>query len=462
MHLLGRTTFQTLTFQRSSDSGTFNAAAGIPAGPMDYEVLLNELYRLERFGIKLGLDTITDLLGHMGNPHRRFKTVHVTGTNGKGSVCAFVASVLRKAGYRVGLYTSPHLVRFNERIQIDGREISNADVARIYQEMQPAIAKTSGGSKVRQPTFFEVTTAMAFHYFAERAIDIGVIEVGMGGRMDATNVINPLVAVLTRIGLEHTEHLGKTEDRIAREKAGIIKAGCRVVTVDQGTVPVITAQAHALGCPITIVGRDVRYERLAFDRSGQRLRMEDDGKLELRIPLLGSYQPENAAIAYATVRDLSKMGLEIPKEAIAAGFRETVWPGRMQIVRSNPTVIVDGTHNAPGVPTLAASLRELFPGEKAVFVLGILDDKDLGAFADALGPLAAHLVVAKPETPRAYPPEAIARAFASHVRTPAIVPKVAEAVDRAISLAGPAGLVVVTGSIYTAGEALAHLQGPKG
>ena len=429
---------------------------------MDYEGLLNELYRLERFGIKLGLETITELLGHMGNPHRRFKTVHVTGTNGKGSVCAYIASVLRKAGYRTGLYTSPHLVRFNERIQVDGVEIPDADVARIYAEMQPAIAKTSGGSKVRQPTFFEVTTAMAFHYFAERKVDIGVIEVGMGGRMDATNVINPLVAVLTRIGLEHTEHLGKTEDRIAREKAGIIKAGCRVVTVDQPTLPIIAAQAHALGCPVTVVGRDVRVERLGFDRSGQRFRMDDGGKVELRIPLLGSYQPENAAIAYAAVRDLAKMGLEIPREAIAAGFREVSWPGRMQIVRSDPTVVVDGTHNAPGVPTLVASLRELFPGEKPVFVLGILDDKDLGAFADAIGPLVSRLVIAKPETPRAYPPDAIAKAFEAHVKDPSIVPKVSEAVDRGIALAGRDGLVVVTGSIYTAGEALAHLQGPQG
>ncbi len=429
---------------------------------MDYEALLNELYLLERFGIKLGIETITDLLGHMGNPHRRFKTVHVTGTNGKGSVCAYVASVLRRAGYRVGLYTSPHLVRFTERIQVDGREIPDADVARIYHEMQPAIAKTSHGSRVRQPTFFEVTTAMAFHYFAERDIDIGVIEVGMGGRMDATNVIHPLVAVLTRIGLEHTEHLGKSENRIAREKAGIIKPGCRVVTVDQPTLPTITAQALARECPITVVGRDVRYERLGFDRSGQRLRIEDGGTVELQIPLLGSYQPENAAIAYAVVRDLVKMELEIPREAIVAGFRETSWPGRMQIVRSNPTVIVDGTHNAPGVPTLAASLNELFPGEKPVFVLGILEDKDLGAFANALGPLASRLVIAKPETPRAYPPEAIARAFASHVQDPVVVPKVSEGVERAISLAGREGLVVVTGSIYTAGEALAHLQGPKG
>src|SRR5438093_2697570 len=246
---------------------------------MDYDALLKELYGLERFGIKLGLDTITELLAHMGNPHRRFKTVHVTGTNGKGSVCAYVASILGRAGYRIGLYTSPHLVRFNERIQVDGREISNGDVARIYAEMAPAIAKTSGGSRVKQPTFFEVTTAMAFHYFAERKIDIGVIEAGMGGRMDATNVIHPLVAVLTRIGLEHTEHLRTTDDRIARQRAATIKQGCRVVTVEQPTVPLITAQAHALGCPITAVGRDVRYERLAFDLRGQRVRISDGGSV---------------------------------------------------------------------------------------------------------------------------------------------------------------------------------------
>jgi len=429
---------------------------------MDYEALVQELYRLERFGIKLGLDTITELLGHMGNPQNRFRTIHVTGTNGKGSVCAFVASVLRKAGHRVGLYTSPHLVRFNERIQVDGREIPNEDVARIYAEMKPAIEKTSGGSKVKQPTFFEVTTAMAFHYFAERKVDIGVIEVGMGGRMDATNVIHPLVTVVTRIGLEHTEHLGKTVDRIAREKSGIIKPGCRVVTVDQPALPIIEAQAHALGCPVTVVGRDVRYERLGFDRSGQRLRVSDGGTMELRIPLLGAYQSENAAIAYAAVREVSKMDLRVPEAAIEAGFRETVWPGRLQIVRSNPTVVVDGTHNAPGVPTLAASLRELFPGEKAVFVLGILDDKDLRTFADHLGPLVSRLVVARPESQRSYPPQEIARAFAAYAPAAEVVPKIPEAVDRAIALAGPEGLVVVTGSIYTAGEALAHLHGPQG
>lgn len=429
---------------------------------MDYAALLDELYRLERFGIKLGLDTITDLLGNMGNPQRRFKTVHVTGTNGKGSVCAFVASVLRKAGYHVGLYTSPHLVRFNERIQVDGREIPNEDVARIYAEMKPAIAKTSGGSKVRQPTFFEVTTAMAFHYFAERGVDIGVIEVGMGGRMDATNVIHPLVAVLTRIGLEHTEHLGKTVDRIAREKSGIIKRGCRVVTVNQPALPIILAQAGALGCPVTVVGRDVRFERIHFDHTGQRLRVEDGTPVELEVPLLGAYQSENAAIAYAAIRDLSRMGVAIPEDAIGRGFRETSWRGRLEIVRKDPTVVVDGTHNAPGVPALAASIQELFPHERLVFVLGVLDDKDLTAFAEHLGPLASRLVLTRPDSPRAYAPEIISRAFAGCVSEPLVLPKVSDAVDRAMELARPDGVVVVTGSIYTAGEALAHLEGRKG
>ena len=429
---------------------------------MDYEALLQELYHLERFGIKLGLDTITELLGYMGNPQRRFKTVHVTGTNGKGSVCAYIASVLRKAGYRVGLFTSPHLVRFNERIQVDGREISNEDVARIYAEMQPAIAKTSGGSKVKQPTFFEVTTALAFHYFAEQTIDIGVIEVGMGGRMDATNVVRPLVAVITRIGLEHTEHLGKTEDRIAREKSGIIKPGCWVVTVDQPTLSVIADQASANGCPMSVVGRDVRYRRLSFGLRGQRIRLENGGGIEFEIPLLGAYQPENAALAYAAIQGLIRMGLKVPNDAVVSGFRETSWPGRLQVVRSHPTVIVDSTHNAPGVPALAASLLELFPGQRFVFVLGILNDKDLAVFAEHLGPLASQLIATMAETPRSYLPEEIARAFAPKVPNALIIPKVSEAVEHAIKIAGSDRIVVVSGSIYTAGEALAHLQGREG
>src|SRR5437667_8914634 len=220
---------------------------------MDYEALLNELYRLERFGIKLGLDTITELLGHMGNPHRRFKTLHVTGTNGKGSVCAYVASVLRNAGYRVGLYTSPHLVRFNERIQVDRIPIADDDVLRLWSGMQPAIQAMTSARAIDHPTFFEVTTAMAFEYFRERQVDVAVIEVGMGGRMDATNVADGLVSVLTRVDLEHTEHLGKTVNRIAREKAGLVKPSSRAVTVAQPALSVIEARCRAVHAPLLVL-----------------------------------------------------------------------------------------------------------------------------------------------------------------------------------------------------------------
>jgi len=426
---------------------------------VEYEALLAELYGLERFGIKLGLDVVTELLERLGNPQRGLRCVHVTGTNGKGSVCAYVDSVLREAGYHVGLYTSPHLVRFSERIRVDGEEIPDGDVARLYAKIKPHAEAMAGKNRVKQPTFFEVTTAMAFLYFAEREVDVGVIEVGMGGRMDATNVVQPLVAVITRVGLEHTEHLGKTEERIAREKSGIIKPGVRVVTIDQPVLPVIEARAHGLGCRVTVVGREVRHERRSFDLSGQTVSVSDGGRRELRIPLLGAYQPENAAIAYATLRVLTEVGLAIDGNAIDRGFARTVWPGRMQVVQRSPTVIVDGTHNAPGVPALAISLRELFPERRFTFVLGILNDKDLRAFADHLGPLADRIIATRPQTPRAYGPEEIVAAFAGKSPSAEIVASVADAFDRALGGAAAEDVVVVTGSIYTAGEALAHLEG---
>src|SRR2546429_3501030 len=223
---------------------------------MDYQTTLEHLYRLERFGIKLGLDNIRRLLSLLGDPQRGLKVLHVTGTNGKGSVCAYAASVLRAAGYRVGLYTSPHLVRFNERIRVDGEPITDDDVLRLWSGMQPAIQGMTSTRAVDHPTFFEVTTAMAFEYFREKKVDLAVVEVGMGGRMDATNVVDGLVAVITRVDLEHTEHLGKTVARIAREKAGIIKPTSRVVTVDQEALLVIEARFFSSRRRLTVCSRD--------------------------------------------------------------------------------------------------------------------------------------------------------------------------------------------------------------
>ncbi len=424
---------------------------------MDYEALLRELYGLERFGIKLGLDTVRDLLHRMGDPQDRFASVHVTGTNGKGSTCAFLASIVRAAGHRVGLYTSPHLVKFNERIRVDGEMIADGDVARLYAEVKPHAAAMAAASETAQPTFFEVTTAMAFRYFAERRVDLAVVEVGMGGRLDATNVISPEVSVITRIGLEHTEHLGRTVERIAKEKAGIIKPGVPVVTVDQPALSVIAARADALGCPLTVVGRDVRCTRTGFDLEGQDLRIEDGFSLAVRIPLLGAFQSENAAIAYAAALAVRERW-NLTNAAIAKGLSSARWPGRLHVVRRDPIVIVDGAHNAPAAEALADSLRELFPGRKLTFVLGALNDKDLAGMTAAFAPLAERVIAARPKTPRAFDPEDLRKAFAPHAPVE-VVPDVKEAVGTAIRNAAPADVIVVAGSIYTAGEALELLGG---
>src|SRR2546422_1460532 len=235
---------------------------------MDYQTTLEHLYRLERFGIKLGLDNIRQLLSLLGDPQRGLKVLHVTGTNGKGSVCAYAASALHAAGYRVGLYTSPHLVRFNERIRVDGASIADDDVLRLWSGMQPAIQAMTVTRAIDHPTFFEVTTAMAFEYFRENKVDVAVIEVGMGGRMDATNVVDGLVSVITRVDLEHTEHLGKTVERIAREKAGIIKPSSRAVTVAQPALSVIEARCREVHAPLVVVDRDVHVERGERDLRG--------------------------------------------------------------------------------------------------------------------------------------------------------------------------------------------------
>lgn len=424
---------------------------------MDYEATLEHLYRLERFGIKLGLDNIRRLLSLLGDPHRGLKALHVTGTNGKGSVCAYAASVLQEAGYRVGLYTSPHLVRFNERIQVDRSPISDEEVLRLWGGMQPAIAAMTAARSIDHPTFFEVTTAMAFQYFRERDVDVAVIEVGMGGRMDATNVVDGLVSAVTRVDLEHTDHLGKTVTRIAREKSGIIKPTSRAVTVAQEALPTIEARCREVRAPLLVVGRDVHAERTAYDLRGQEVRVRGPfGELILQTPLLGAFQVENLAIAVSALAELRSAGFVIQDETIRAGIRSVRWPGRLDRVREAPTVLVDGAHNRPATEALALSLRELFPGRKISLVVGILSDKDLRGMAAALGPLASRVYAGRPNTPRAFDGDEVANAFRPFAESTSS-PSVREALDAALSAAARDDVVLITGSIYTAGEAFAHL-----
>jgi dihydrofolate synthase/folylpolyglutamate synthase len=427
---------------------------------MDTSAALQELYGLERFGIKLGLDNIRTLLSLVGNPHEGLRAVHVTGTNGKGSVCAYVASALQKAGYRTGLYTSPHLVRFNERIQVDGVPIPDEDLLRLWDDIQPAMKQMDGERAVNRPTFFEVTTAMAFEYFRKRNVEVAAVEVGMGGRFDATNVIDSRVAVVGRVGLEHTEHLGRTVDRIAREKAGIIKSSSRAVTVDQEALPVIDSRCREIAVPLTVVGRDVTTERISQSLSGQEVRVHGGfGSLEIRTPLVGSFQVENMGLAVAALVELRKAGIEVPDTAIASGIAATRWPARFQAVRASPLVIVDGAHNGPAAAALAAAYAELFPSRKCILVTGILADKDLASIASSLGPLAKLVVACRPKSHRAYHAEEVASAFRRYAPSE-VVPMVAEAVDRGIAVASADDIVLITGSIYTAGEALEHLGTP--
>lgn len=424
---------------------------------MDVDAALQQLYGLERFGIKLGLDNIRSLLSLVGNPHEGLRAVHVTGTNGKGSICAYVASALQHAGLRTGLYTSPHLVHFNERIQVDGIPISNDDLLRLWEGIQPAMRAMDGERAVNRPTFFEVTTAMAFEYFRERLVDVAAIEVGMGGRFDATNVLDSRVAVVARVGLEHTEHLGRTVDRIAREKAGIIKATSRAVTVDQEALPVIEARCRELGVPLTVVGRDVTVECLSQDLTRQRLRVRGSfGDLEVTTPLPGSFQRENVGLAVAALVEFRATGIPIPDAAIASGLSATRWPARLQKVRDEPLVLVDGAHNGPAAAALASAYGELFPAKKCLLVAGILADKDLASIAASLGPLARRVIACRPKSHRAYHPEEVASAFRRYAPAE-VVPSVADAIDRALGEVPKDGLVLITGSIYTAGEALEHL-----
>lgn len=326
------------------------------------------LASLEKFGINLGLERITELLKLLGDPQLKLKVIHVTGTNGKGSTCAMIASILKEAGYSVGLYTSPHLVKLNERFKINGRDIGNPDLAAGVKAVRLAADKLT-----EKPTVFEVLTAVAFWYFAKKKVDYAVIEVGMGGRLDATNVIYPLVAVITNIELEHTAVLGKTLAKIAVEKAAIIKPGVPVVTAEkkEEVLSVLRFQAEKNQSLLVQVGS----EGEGFTTS-----------------LLGEHQKLNAACAVAAVR---LAGIEADKKTIIAGLKKAVWPGRFQVVSRNPLTILDGAHNPAGIRALVATLRREFPGKKFTFLFGAQQDKDVKTMLPWLRPLAEEVIVTR-------------------------------------------------------------------
>ena len=393
-----------------------------------------------------GLDRIRELLALLGDPQRELKFVHITGTNGKGSTAAMTAGILTAAGYQTGLYTSPHLWRFHERFQVDGRPIPDEALGRIGERVLEA------GRRMSDPaTEFELMTAVGMLYFLEARCDIVVLEVGLGGRLDSTNIIPPpAAAVITNIGLEHTRELGDTLAAIAGEKAGIIKAGSPVVLYHQTgeAEEVVKAACRRAGSPLTVTDPDSLVV-LETGREGQRFTYR--GRGPFRLGLLGEYQLYNAAAALDTVWTLARSGWNIPEEA-AAGLAGAAWPGRMELARRDPDLLLDGGHNPQCITALSGALRKLYPGRRVVFLTGVLADKDYRAMMSDLLPLARAFVTVTPDSPRALPARELAGYLLSQGVESHPVENMAQGLELARTLAGD-GPVCVCGSLYMIGQA---------
>ena len=417
---------------------------------MTYEETLARIDSIRRFGPKPGLELIRALLKRLGDPQDRLKFVHVAGTNGKGTTCTLISSVLKAAGYRTGLYLSPHVSDFRERIQVGGEMIGRGELASLAERVFPQAETMRGrGESVSQ---FEAITAMAFLYFAERGCDIVVLEVGLGGRLDATNVIKtPLVSVITSISLDHTELLGDTVERIAYEKCGIIKeGGVTVCSPDQkpGAEQVVRRVAgERRNRFVSAASAGVRM--VSSDLSGTELLWRG---VPLRLPFLGEHQVGNAETALAAAEALRSLGWSIPDSAVRRGFSSASFPARLEVLSRSPLVLLDGAHNPGGTAALAAAVRRYLSGRETVAVMGMLADKDIDAALRNLAGLFSHVVTVAPNGPRALPARELAARW-NRLGTPAEAARGDdEALRRAAELLGPGGAVLICGSLYLAGD----------
>jgi dihydrofolate synthase/folylpolyglutamate synthase len=429
-----------------------------------YQETIEYLFGLQKYGVKLGLSNSVRLLELMGAPQHAFRSVHIAGTNGKGSTAAFITGMLQAAGHRVGLYTSPHLVSFTERMRINGVQISEAKVVELAQRVRERASFPVPGSGTAVPTFFEVTTAMAFTWFAEQQVDLAVIETGMGGRLDATNVITPLLSVITNIDLEHTEFLGTTLELIAAEKAGIIKQGVPVVTgvVQPEVVAVLEREATGKQAPLYLLGKDFAPESVVAGRTQVfDYRGHGNSYSALEIGMLGRYQVDNACLAMAAMEVLQEAGVAVDEAAMRRGLANTRWEGRLERVAERPDIFLDGAHNPASATQLAAAVRAMRPSyQRLVLIIGILGDKDRAGILSQLLPLADLVIVTKPNYSRAMDVEALATEVRQQHGTVETTGTVAAAIALARHRAAPDDLVLITGSLYVVGDARAEFSGP--
>lgn len=407
---------------------------------------------------KFDLENITVLAERFGHPDRAYPGAHIAGTNGKGSTSAFLESILRHAGFRTGLYTSPHLERINERMRVNGKEIGDETFAEVFTRLQELIEELLARHKLRaHPTYFECVTAMAFECFARERVEFGVVEVGLGGRLDATNILSPAVTVITRIDFDHENLLGHSLAEIAGEKAGILKLRVPVIVAAQHPQAreVILAHANQLGCPVIETSQAFQTKQESLENGFFRARVTEissGDSFEIAPSLPGRFQLQNALSALAAARELTRRGFRISSSDITEGLAGTVWPGRLEKLQSNPDVYLDGAHNPGAARELAQFLEQNFAGRKIWIIYGALRDKAVDEIAGQLFPHAAEVIFTEPRTSRAISAARLAEMASHHAARFTVISSAEPALDQALAEAAPSDAIFITGSLFLVGQ----------
>jgi len=416
-------------------------------------------------GWAMNLTRVGRVLSVLDQPQQKFQVIHLAGTKGKGSTAALIESLLRRAGYRTGLYTSPHLLSFHERIQVMGERISAEAVARVTSRLIPAAGAVERESALGELTYFEILTALALAHFAESGVEAAVLEAGLGGRYDATNICDPAVAVVTPISYDHMDILGETLAQIAGEKAMIIKPGRPAAVGPQPAeaFAVLTARAQAVAAPLVRLEDHYRWPRRQESLAGEVFDLVGDRRLPgLKLPLLGDHQLQNAALAVLVCDLFAGRDRPIPESAIREGLAQVRWPARFQVIAGKPAIVLDGAHNADSARYLAATLKRIFPGQKVRAVIGLGADKDVEGFFRELKPALFGVILTRSQTMKAVPGERLAAALAGFAGEVEEVARVEDAVQQALAQAEAEEVVLITGSFYVIGEAISYLGPQRG
>ncbi|MBZ4687286.1 MAG: dihydrofolate synthase / folylpolyglutamate synthase [Clostridia bacterium] len=427
---------------------------------MDYRESIQFLKNLTKFGMNFGLERIEKLLSLLGNPHEKLQYVHVGGTNGKGSTCMVLTNILKNSGYDVGLFTSPHIHSYRERFTINGEMITEKRVAALISKMRPYLEKMVEEG-FEHPTEFEVNTAMAFQYFYEENVDLVVVEVGLGGAIDSTNVIKPLISIITNVAMDHMNYLGNTIAEIATVKAGIIKEGVPVITgATQEALEVIEEVCSKKRAPLIVLNRDVKYQAKEISIKGSSFDYFGKSNFrDLKIALLGEHQISNAVMAVKAAEILRDEGFVITEDTIRKGLSTVSWPARLEIFqRENPTILLDVAHNVDGMMALKNTIERLFNYKRMILVLSLLEDKEREKVVQIMSPLAETVIVTKPNSDRAGDWEKVADFASKYCSDVVLEPEITEAIKTALSKSSMGDLLCITGSFYMVCDARMFLN----